>query len=74
MIIEPERYNEIRVLLIGIGTTGSQGHICYWDGVWRVSISAAVHMGVEEMGMQTRNRVHTISLWVGNESRYACGH
>jgi len=31
-------------------------------------------MGVEEMGMQPRDRVHTIDLRVGNESRYAYGH
>jgi len=38
-------------------TTGSQGHICYWDGGWRVSVTmVAVHMGVEEMGMRTGYR------------------
>jgi len=43
---------------IGIRTTGSQGHICYQDGGQRVSVTrAAVCMGVEEMGMQTRDRV-----------------
>jgi len=51
MIIELERYNKIRVLIENI-TTGSQGHICYQDRGWRVSVTmAAVHMGVEEMGM-----------------------
>jgi len=57
MIIELERYNEIGELLIEKGTTGSQGHACYWDRNLRVSVTrAAVHMGVEEMGMQTRYR------------------
>jgi len=51
MIIELERYNEIREVLIENGTTGLQGHICYWDGGWRVSVTmVAVCMGVEEMG------------------------
>ena len=45
MIIELERYNKIGELLIEIGSTGSQGHICYQDGDWRVSVTmAAVHM------------------------------
>ena len=45
VIIELERY------------TGSQGHVCYQDGGQRVSVTmAAVHMGVEEMGMQTGKR------------------
>jgi len=49
MIIELERYNEIRELLIENRTTGMQGHICYQDRGWRVSVTmAAVHMGVEE--------------------------
>jgi len=52
MIIELERYNGIRELLIENRTTGSQGHICYQDGGWSVSgTMVAVHMGVEEMGM-----------------------
>jgi len=57
MIIKLERYNKIGELPIGIGTTGSQGHVCYWNRVQRVSVTtAAFHMGVEEMGMQTGNR------------------
>ena len=52
MIIELERYNEIGELLIAIGITGSQGHVCYWDGGRRVSVTmAAVHMGVKRTGM-----------------------
>src|SRR5882724_11237865 len=52
MIIKLERYNEIRELLIENRTTRSQGHVCYQDGGQRVSVTmAAVHMGVEEMGM-----------------------
>ena len=52
MIIELEKYNKARELLIENRTTGSQGHICYWDGGWRASVTkAAVCMGVEETGM-----------------------
>ena len=52
MIIKLERYNEIRELLIENRSTGSQGHGCYWDGGWRVSVTrVAVCMGVEETGM-----------------------
>jgi len=52
MIIKLERYNKIGELLIENRTTGLQGHICYWDGGQRVSVTrAAVCMGVEEMGM-----------------------
>ena len=29
----------------------------YWDGFWEASVTrVAVHMGVKEMGMQTRHR------------------
>jgi len=52
MIIELGRYNEGGEPLIGNRTTELQGHVCYRDGGWRVSVTrAAVHMGVEEMGM-----------------------
>ena len=52
MIIKLERNNEIRELLIENRATGSQGHVCYRDRGQRVSVTkAAVHMGVEEMGM-----------------------
>jgi len=52
MIIKLERYNEFEELLIEIGITGSQGHVCYWDGSQRVSVTmVVVWMGVEDMGM-----------------------
>jgi len=52
MIIELGKYNEIGELLIENRTTGSQGHVCYWDGGQKVSVTrVAVHMGVKEMGM-----------------------
>jgi len=52
MIIKLRKYNEVGELHIKIGTTGSQGHVCYQDGGQRVSVTmAAVHMGVEETGM-----------------------
>jgi len=57
MIIELRNYSEIGELLIGNGTTGSQGHVSYWDGGWEVSVTrAAVHMGVMETWMQTGYR------------------
>ena len=34
MIIELRKYNEIGILLIRTGTTGSQAQVSYWDGVW----------------------------------------
>ena len=52
MIIELKKCNEVRELLIGTAATGSHGHVCYQDRVWRVYITmAAVHMGVKETGM-----------------------
>jgi len=57
MIIELGNYNKIGGLLIENSTTGSQGHICYQDGGWGVSVNiVAVCMGVEEMEMQTGYR------------------
>src|SRR5882724_3506752 len=57
MIIELEKYNKIRELLIENRITGLQGHICYWDGDWRVSVTrAAVCNGVKETRMQTGYR------------------
>ena len=52
MIIELGKYNEARELLIENRITWSQGHVCYWNRGWRVSVTkAAVCMGVEETGM-----------------------
>jgi len=54
MIIELRKYNKVGELLIEIGTTGFQGHVCYWDGDQKASVTmAAGCMGEEEMGMQT---------------------
>jgi len=39
MIIELERYNEIRELLIEDGATWSQRHVSYQDGDQRVSVT-----------------------------------
>ena len=46
MIIELGKYNEIGELLMGNRTTGLQAPVT----------KAAVHMGVEETGMQTGHR------------------
>jgi len=52
IIIKLERYNEIGELLVENRATGFLGHIHYWDGGQRVSVTtAAVCMGVKEMGM-----------------------
>jgi len=52
-----ERYNKIGELLIEIGITGLQGHVCYQDRGQRASVTmAAVHMGVKETVMGTGHR------------------
>ena len=52
MIIELMKYNKIGELFIENRATGSQGHVCYWDRGWRVSVTmAAVHMGVNDVEM-----------------------
>jgi len=52
MIIKLGKYNSVEELLIETRTTGPQGHICYWNGDWRASVTrAAVRMGLEGMGM-----------------------
>ena len=72
MIIELGKYNEIGELLIRNRTTGSQGHVCYQNGGWRVSVTkAAVHMGWKRWGCEQGTGVHTISPQVGNEDRHA---
>jgi len=46
MVINLERYNEFRTLLIETDATGSWRHVHYWDGGWEVSVTmVAVHMG-----------------------------
>jgi len=57
MIIELRNYNKIGELVKGNRTTGFQAQVSYQDGVWEAPITmAAVHMGLEEMGMRTRHR------------------
>ena len=51
MIIKLEKYNGIEELLIENRITGPQGHVCYWDGDWRVSVTK-VAVCMEEKGMQ----------------------
>jgi len=52
MIIKLRKYNEIRELLIRNTTTGLQAQVSYQDGVQEALVTmAAVHMGVEEMGI-----------------------
>ena len=54
MIIELGRYNKIKELLIEIGITGSQGHICNRDGDLRISVArAAVCMEEQGTGRRT---------------------
>ena len=57
MIIKLRKYNEIEELLKRNRTTGSQAQVSNQDGVQEAPVTmAAVRMGVEEMGMQTRHR------------------
>src|SRR5882724_1433659 len=57
MIIKLGKYNEAEELHIETRTAGSQGHVCYQNGYWRVSVTrVTVHIGVEETGMQTGYR------------------
>ena len=57
MIIELERYNEVRELLIENRTTGLHPHVCYQDSDWRVSVTGvAVCMEEKGTGMQIRHR------------------
>ena len=52
MIIELRKYKEVRELLIELGITGLQGHICHQDRGWRVSVTmVAVCMGIKGTGM-----------------------
>ena len=44
-------------LALGMDSDKSQGHICYQDGGWMVSVTMlAVCMGVKEVGMRTGHR------------------
>jgi len=57
MRIKLRNYNEFGELLIGNGTTGLQAQVSYQDGILEAPVTmVAVHMGVKEMGMQTRHR------------------
>ena len=52
MIIELEKYNQIRELFIINKIIVSQAQVSYWDRDWRVSVTgAAVRMEEEGMGM-----------------------
>jgi len=66
MIIELGKYNKTVELLIESRSAGLQGHVSNWDRGQRVSVTrAAVHIGLEKMRMQIRDRVQTISPQVG---------
>jgi len=50
-------YKLSQELHIETRTTGSQGHVCYWNGDRRASgTRAAVRMELEGMGMRTGHR------------------
>jgi len=56
-IIELGEYNSAEELLIGTRTAGSQGHVYYWNGDRRVSVTrVAVRMEEKGMGMRTGYR------------------
>ena len=66
MIIKLGRYNEIGKLLIGIQTTGLWGHVCYWDGHQRVSVTmVAVHKGRKET-VRVQTRLHLVVPRMGS--------
>ena len=70
MIIKLERYNEIGELLIGIGTTGLQGHICYWDRGQRVSVTmVAVCMGRPLCTQMAADICHKVQVVVHDPQR-----
>ena len=54
-IIELGKYNSAEELLIGTRTAGSQGHVYYQNGDWRVFVTA-VHMEEKGTGMRTGYR------------------
>src|SRR5882724_9346123 len=57
MIIELGKYNSAEELLIETRTAGSLGHVCYWDGDRRVSVTrVAVRMEEKGTGMRTGYR------------------
>ena len=54
MIIKLGKYIETNALLIEMDATGSWGHIHYWDGDQKVSVTTvAGHMGKEGTEVQT---------------------
>jgi len=53
MIIKLGKYNSAEELLIETRTTGLQGHVCYWNGNQRASVTrAAVCMGWKGWGCE----------------------
>jgi len=75
MIIELRKYIEVGELLIEKGSTVSQAQVIYRVEDRRVSVTrVAVRIGGKGPGRRTGYRVHTISLRVGNENRYAYEH
>ena len=69
MIIKLRKYNEIRELLIENRTTGFQGHVCYWDGDQRVSVTRVAVWRRRGQGFKQGTRMNTIGLHVRNEHR-----
>ena len=57
MIIELGIYNSAEELLIETRASGSQRHVCYWNGDQRVSVTGvAFHMEEKGKGMRTGDR------------------
>ena len=76
MIIKLGIYNSAEELLIETRTTGSQGHVCYWNRDRRVSVTGvAVHMWRRKgRGCKQGTGAHTIGLQFGNENRHPYDH
>jgi len=70
MIIELGKYKRSQRIYIDTRTAGSQGHVCYRNGDWRVSVArAAVHMGWKRQGCEKDTGAHANRLRVRNEHR-----
>src|SRR5882724_9330825 len=73
IIIELGKYKKVGKLLIGINTTGSLRHICYWDmGLEGIENYVSCPHGEEGDRGMNMTGVHTVSCQVGNGSRHEC--
>jgi len=68
-------YNSAEELLIETRTTGSQGHVCYQNGDWSISVTGWLSTWRRKgQGCEQGTGAHTIGLQVGNENRHTYNH